>query len=196
MILAHRRRIKDPLDSSYITSRSQVSFQRDDITSRLFFKCGPSLKENVSWTNVFMNILFFDDSTYTYLFWVHVATGKMQEHSSPGIVWSTVKNVKTELHINEHCSQQMEVHLKFSFTMWLTQHTTDSLYTDHWTHEFESPLWWIFFFLAAVTAGLPISTPHQNYSLLQPFPSCHHRLLISGAPSFLLWWWGTCHISS
>lgn len=64
-----------------------------------------------------MNILFFDDSTYTYLFWVHVATGKMQEHSSPGIVWSTVKNVKTELHINEHCSQQMEVHLKFSFTM-------------------------------------------------------------------------------
>lgn len=111
-------------------------------------------------------------------------------------VWSTVKNVKTELHINEHCSQQMEVHLKFSFTMWLTQRTTDSLYTDHWTHEFESPLWWIFFFLAAVTAGLPISTPHQNYSLLQPFPSCHHRLLISGAPSFLLWWWGTCHISS
>ena len=85
MILAHRRRIKDPLDSSCITSRSQVSFQRDDITSRLFFKCGPSLKENVSWTNVFMNILFFDDSTYTYLFWGHVATGKMQEHSSPSI---------------------------------------------------------------------------------------------------------------
>ena len=85
MILAHKRRIKDPLDSSCITSRSQVSFQRDDRTSRLFFLCDPSLKENVSWANVFMNIFFFNDSTYTYLFWVHVASGNMQEHFSPGI---------------------------------------------------------------------------------------------------------------
>ena len=174
MILAHKRRIKDPLDSSYITSRSQVSFQRDDRTSKLFFICDPSLKENVSWANVFMNIFFFNDSTYTYLFWVHVASGKMQEHFfSRCTVWSTVKSVKTELHINEHCSQQMEVHLKFSFTMWLTQHATDSLYTDHWTHEFASPLWWIFFFLLQ---SLPI---FPSLPLIKTAHSCSPFLVVT-----------------
>lgn len=90
-ILAHKKRIKDPTDSPFITSLSQVSFQRDDNTSKLFFKCAASLKEDVSWTCVFMYILFFNDSTYTYPFWVHVASGKGQEQPfSRYTVWPTL----------------------------------------------------------------------------------------------------------
>ena len=104
---------------------------------------------------------------------IHCGCTGLQEKGkssiSPGIQFGQhlFINVKTELGINEYCSQQMEVHLKFSFsnTTWLTQHTADSLYTGDWTREFENPLWWILFFLSSVTAHPPISTSHQCHSL-------------------------------
>lgn len=104
-----------------------------------------------------------------------------------------------ELDVNEHCSQQTEVHLEFclSDTTWLRQHAGVPLSTGNRpTAPLSTQFGGFFAFPPLLLPTLASLPTHQCHWVLQPFSNRPLHWLISVAPFCRPWWWGTWHISS